>query len=177
MYPRLVRSQDLVRLLELQPHPEGGFFRELYRSDEGIEKASLPGRFSGARSYATAIYFLLTHDTFSALHTIESDELWHHYEGGPLRIVTLSSDGAREDFVLGKDYAKGERPFACVRRGLVFGSYLDDRSERMTTADYALVGCTVAPGFDFEDFRLLPRDGLLARFPEHAELVTRLTRT
>ena len=162
---------DLVRFLDLVPHPEGGFFRELYRADEEVPRAALPKRFSGDRAYATAIYFLLTHGTFSALHTIESDELWHHYEGGALRVVTLSDDGTREDFVLGKDYAKGQRPFACVKRGRVFGSYVEG------DASYVLVGCTVSPGFDFADFRMPPRETLLARFPAHAEVITRLTRT
>lgn len=162
---------DLVRLLGLVPHPEGGHYRELYRADETVEKAALPPRFQGARSFSTAIYFLLEGAVFSALHTIESDELWHHYEGAALRIVTLASDGTREDFVLGKRYELGERPFACVKRGRIFGSYVDEG------VGHALVGCTVAPGFDFADFVMPTRDELLARFPAHAEIVTRLTRT
>lgn len=161
---------DLIRLLELRPHPEGGHYRELYRAEETIAQRALPARFGGDRSHATAIYFLLEGRTFSALHTIASDELWHHYEGAALRIVTFDDAGTREDFVLGKRYDRGERPFACVPRGRLFGSYVDDGE------GHALVGCTVAPGFDFEDFVMPSRGTLLARLPAHADVVRRLTR-
>jgi len=164
-------AADLVRVLGLEPHPEGGHYRELYRADEGVPAAALPPRFRGPRSFSTAIYFLLEGETFSALHTIQSDELWHHSEGAALRIVTIDDAGAREDHVLGKRYDRGERPFACVRRGRLFGSYVDDG------VGHALVGCTVAPGFDFEDFTMPSRAELLARFPSHAAVITRLTRT
>lgn len=162
---------ELAHLLDLAPHPEGGYFRETYRSEETLARGALPGRFAGDRVFGTSIYFLLTEGTFSALHTIESDELWHHYDGGALRIVTLDEHGAREDFVLGKDYARGERPFAWVPRGRVFGSHVEPG------VPHALVGCTVAPGFDFADFRMPSRHELLARYPEHEAVVTRLTRS
>jgi uncharacterized protein len=160
----------LVSELELAPHPEGGFYRELYRATEGVARDALPGRFPADRSFSTAIYFLVPHGTFSALHTIKSDECWHHYDGGALRIVTIDPGGERRDLVLGKDYARGERPFHVVPHGRVFGTYPEG------DAPYALVGCTVSPGFDFADFVMDDRASLLARFPQHAEIIAKLTR-
>lgn len=163
-------ARELIEALELRPHPEGGHYREIYRADEAIAHAALPARFGGARAHATAIYFLLARGETSSLHTIASDELWHHYDGGGLRVVTLAPDGTRRDHVLGKAYDRGERPFACVSHGLMFGAHLEP------AADFALVGCTVAPGFDFADFDMPVRATLHARWPQHAEVVERLGR-
>ncbi len=165
--------QDLVATLGLLPHPEGGYYRELYRAEETCARDALPPRFAGDRSHATAIYFLLPRGAFSALHSIASDECWHHYEGAPVRIVTLDEAGVRRDLLLGKDYARGERPFHVVPRGRLFGSWPEAEPG---DAPFALVGCTVAPGFDFADFVMPPRGTLLERFPQHAELIARLTR-
>ena len=157
-------------MLDLRPHPEGGHYREVYRADEQIAHAALPERFGGARAHATAIYFLLARGETSGLHAIASDELWHHYDGGALRVVTLAPDGGRRDHVLGKSYERGERPFAAVPRGMMFGAELEPGVE------FALVGCTVAPGFDFADFAMPPRAELRARWPQHAGVVERLGR-
>lgn len=168
--------ERLVRTLELSPHPEGGFYREIYRSTETLAREALPTRFGGARAFATAIYFLVPAGTFSALHVIASDEGWHHYEGDPLRVVTLDEAGAREDFVLGKALERGERPFAVVPAGRVFGSFSEAPNDGRSSVGYSLVGCTVSPGFDFADFRMESREALLLRFPEHRDIVTALTR-
>ncbi|MDQ3036425.1 MAG: cupin domain-containing protein [Myxococcota bacterium] len=155
---------ELVRTLALEPHPEGGFYRETYRSSVIVDTPR------GPRPASTAIHFLVPGDTFSALHRIASDEVWHHHAGAPLRVVQLDEHGARIDHLLGTDLARGQRPQAVVPAGAWFGAHVEDDGA------WSLVGCTVAPGFDFADFELGDRDALLARFPQHAELVRRLTR-
>lgn len=163
-------ARELIEALELQPHPEGGHYREVYRAAETIAPGALPPRYAGPRAHATAIYFLLARGETSALHRIASDELWHHYDGGALRVVTLADDGTRRDHVLGKRYDRGERPLACVAHGLMFGAQLEP------DADFALVGCTVAPGFDFADFDMPARAVLQARWPQHGEVIAHLGR-
>jgi predicted cupin superfamily sugar epimerase len=168
--------ERLVRTLELSVHPEGGYYREIYRSTETVTRDALPSRFGGPRAFSTAIYFLVPSGTFSALHDIASDECWHHYEGDPLRVVTLDEAGVREDFVLGKALEGKERPFAVVPAGRVFGSFSEAPSDGRSSVGFSLVGCTVAPGFDFADFRMESRAALLRRFPGHDAIVTALTR-
>lgn len=155
-------DEDIARWVDslgLAPHPEGGFFRETYRSAANI----------GDRSVSTAIYFLVTRGNFSALHRIASDELWHFHAGDALDVVTISADGTRKDLALG--IGIGERPQHVVMAGAWFGARLRDPSSR-----YALVSCTVAPGFDFADFELAVRDRLAAAFPQHADVIADLTR-
>ena len=150
-----------VDALGLAAHPEGGFFRETYRSGTRI----------GDRSVSTAIYFLVTRGSFSALHRIRSDELWHFHAGSALEIVTIDRGGTRRDLHLGLDLARDEVPQHVVPAGDWFGARL-----REATSSYALVSCTVAPGFDFADFELADRASLTARFPEHAAAIAALTR-
>lgn len=150
-----------VDALGLLPHPEGGFYRETYRSAAAI----------GERSVSTAIYFLVTRGSFSALHRIRSDELWHFHAGQALEVVTIDPAGTRRDLHLGLDLDRGERPQHVVPAGTWFGARLRDPS-----AAYALVSCTVAPGFDFADFELGTRDALIAAFPAHAALIGEMTR-
>ncbi len=158
----------LITRLELQPHPEGGYFRETYRSAELV--TALPERFQGQRSFSTAILFLLPHGHMSALHRIKSDEVWHFYQGSPLRVATLSPDGSRKDYLLGSSLDAGQTFQAVVPAGHWFGAYVD------ATQGESLVGCTVAPGFDFSDFEMGTRDALCKLYPQHGELVRRLTR-
>jgi len=155
-----VGVEEIVRTLHLQPHPEGGFYRELYRAEEMVPTPR------GPRPASTAIYFLLTSGSFSALHRIASDEAWHFYAGDALEIVALDeATGARKDLHLGAG-----APFALVPARAWFGARL------APGGTYALCGCTVAPGFDFVDFELGGRDVLTARFPAHASIVVELTR-
>lgn len=153
----------------MQPHPEGGYFAETYRSTETISQAALPTRFSGDRSFSTAIYFLLENHHVSALHRIQADELWHFYAGGPLNVYVIHPDGRLETIRLGSDPDKGEVFQAVVPARCWFGSAPAAESA------YSLVGCTVAPGFDFADFELADREQLLAEFPQHADVIRRLT--
>lgn len=170
MEPRAPTLEDLVRTLALSPHPEGGFFRETYRSAEQL--AALPARFGGPRSVSTAIYYLLGAGDMSALHRIHSDEVWHFYLGRPLEVVVLAADGTARTIVLGVDLAAGQVPQAVVEAGAWFGA----RLHQPVPGAFALVGCTVAPGFDFADLELAERAALLARYPQHAGVIAALTR-
>lgn len=161
-------AQEWIEKLDLQPHPEGGFFRETYRAGETIEAPALPERFGGDRAHSTAIFFLLRAGDVSALHRIQADEMWHHYDGGPLLIHVIDREGRHTAHRLGKDPAAGELPQLVVPHGLLFGS------EPAPGTDFALVGCTVSPGFDFADFEMPPRTELAAQYPQHADFIARL---
>lgn len=153
----------IVEALGLEAHPEGGFYRETFRSGRVLRE--LP---HGPRAAATAIYFLLPEGTFSALHRVRSDEVWHLYDGGPLELVTIDEGGALAVSVLGRDLVAGQRPQHVVPAGVWQAA--------RPLAGAALCGCTVAPGFDFADFELPPRAELLARFPAHRDWIVALTR-
>lgn len=166
--------EEIVRVLALSPHPEGGFYRETYRAPLELPESALGGRHAGPRSASTAIYFLVPRDSFSALHRIASDEAWHFYGGAPLEIVELDEAGGLTLTRLGDDLARGERPQHVVPRGAWFGSRVCAGTE--ARGGHSLVGCTVAPGFDFADFEMADRAALSARWPSHAALITALTR-
>lgn len=164
------RAAELIRELALLPHPEGGHYRQVYAADEAIPAGALPDRFGGDRPFSTSIYYLLAGSERSRLHRIASDELWHFYAGAPLTIVTLDDGGGRRDLGLGPDLAAGERYQLVVPAGRWFGAALSESDPDA----FALVGCTVAPGFDFADFELADAAALRARFPQHAALIDRL---
>lgn len=162
-------TEALVRQLELLPHPEGGYYKETYRSQELIT-GSKDGLFPDQRSYGTAIYFLLGGNDFSAFHRIKSDEIWHFYEGGPLHIYVINESGELSVIKLGRDISAGAVYQAVVPAGCWFASAPAHKEQ------YALVGCTVAPGFDFRDFEMAERQELCSLFPQHITLITQLTR-
>ena len=164
-------AAKMIARLDLTRHPEGGWFRETYRSSEQIPAAALPERFSGSRALCTAIYFLLEQGDFSALHRIKSDELWHHHAGSSLLIHIFTPDEDYRVERLGADLAAGDRFQVMVPAGSWFGA-----EPVAGGATFALVGCTVAPGFDFRDFVLADRADVCAAYPRHAPLVRRLTR-
>jgi predicted cupin superfamily sugar epimerase len=167
----MTTADELIRILNLQPHPrEGGFFRETYRSTERIAHAALPGRYSGERAHSTAIYYLLTPNTFSALHRLASDEIFHFYAGDPVRMLHLMPGGEGRTLVLGADVLRGQTPQVLVPRGVWQGSALEPGGS------YALLGCTVAPGFEYADYDGARREDLLPQYPQFAELIHRLTR-
>jgi predicted cupin superfamily sugar epimerase len=159
-----------IEKLNLVQHVEGGAFREVYRSTLSIPHKSLPVLFLGDRNVATSIYFLLGKDDFSAFHRIASDECWHFYFGDPLLIYEIGHTGGLTIHRLGSNVEKGENFFTMIRAGSWFASVPAGGSE------YALVGCTVAPGFDFADFELANREALARQYPEHGELIRALTR-
>lgn len=166
----MTTANEFKQQLQLIPHPEGGYFREVYRSTDRIAGECLHHRFcGGSRSVSTAIYFLMETGNFSAFHRIKSDELWHHYEGVSLEIVVIHPQGALEILKLGKDFANGELPMQVVSEGCWFAS-------RVANDGFALVGCTVAPGFDFVDFELADRSMLIKTFPKHEKIIIEQTR-
>jgi predicted cupin superfamily sugar epimerase len=154
--------------LKLRPHPEGGYFCETYRSPLQLGAEQQPPRYGGERPVATSILFLLRHGEPSALHRLASDELWHFHAGDPIRVHMLDERGGYESLRLG--LVADAEPQGVVPAGRWFGAEVEE------SGAYALVGCTVAPGFDFADFELARRVELEARWPQHADLIARLTR-
>jgi len=154
----------------MEPHPEGGYFKETYRSSEFILKEHLPHRFGDKRRFSTAIYFLLTSESFSAFHKIKSDEVWHFYAGGSLLIHILHINGSYELIKLGNKMEAGE-VFQCV---VPAGSWF--ASECAEGSNFSFVGCTVSPGFDFADFELAIGDQLIRKYPDFTGLIRKLTR-
>lgn len=163
--------EALINHYHLLPHPEGGFYRQTYSASEQILKSGLPERFDGNRSFSTAIYFLLPHGSFSAFHRIKSDEVWHFYEGCPLNIHVIHPNGDYECLKLGRNLNDGESYQLVVPANAWFASEPVGDAE-----SFALVGCTVAPGFDFADFELADAKKLVEKFPTHEQLIRRLSR-
>lgn len=159
-----------VEKYNMQSHPEGGYFAETYRSTESIAQDALPARFSGDRSYSTGIYFLLEGHHFSAFHRIQSDEMWHFYTGNPLCVYYIDFEGNMQIIKLGNNPDNGEVFQAVVPAGVWFGS------KPLLPDGYSLVGCTVAPAFDFADFELADRSVLIGEFPQHRAIIELLTR-
>lgn len=158
-----------IEKLGLQPHPEGGYFKEIYRSAEIILPEGLPRRLSKERSVSTSIYFLLEGKQVSKFHRLKSDELWHFYDGSGIRIHIIDDKGNLSNVVLGKDIDNGEVFQTVIPAGYWFAA------EIITKISFALIGCTVAPGFDFEDFQLADRKELLDLFPEHHIIINKFT--
>ena len=153
-------SKLLIESLELKKHPEGGYYKETYRSAQTLDGQD--------RQLLTSIYFLLTAENVSRFHRIKSDELWYFHAGSPLIVHTLSERG-HEQHHLGLDLSKGQQPFLWIPKDTIFGSSILDAE------GYALVSCAVAPGFDFRDFELFTAEQLLLKFAAHREIIERLT--
>ena len=160
-----------IKNLDLTKHPEGGCFREIYRAGLTLAGQHLPSSFGGDRNCSTCIYFLLEGADFSAFHRIASDEIWHFYFGDPLLLYEIETvTGHLVTHILGEDPERGEFFQAVIRAGNWFGSRVTDPN------GYSLVGCTVSPGFDFEDFDLARRDSLSKEYPQYEDLIRSLTR-
>jgi uncharacterized protein len=157
-----------IEKLSLQKHVEGGFYKRIYCSGIKIPAAQLPAVFKGERPIATSIYFLLEAGEFSAMHRIASDELWHFYSGDCLLIYEIEADGSLTNHLLGNNYEAGETFQCAIKAGSWFGAILKN-------GDYALAGCTVSPGFDFEDFELAKPNVLLELYPQHQAIIKMLT--
>jgi predicted cupin superfamily sugar epimerase len=165
-----VNAEYWIEKLRLEPHPEGGYFRQTYKAELTLAQAALPAEFTGMRAASTAIYFLLEGENFSAFHRLRSDEVWHFYDGAPLVVHVIEPQGTRSEILMGRDVNSGQVLQAVVKAGCWFASHVADWSS------FALVGCTVAPGFDFDDFEMGWREELMRVFPQHRELIERLTR-
>jgi len=153
------RINELVEKLALLPHPEGGYYKETYRSTETID---------GEQSLMTSILFLLTSENASNFHRIQSDEHWYFHEGSPLTVHVIG-ENVHEKRMLGLDFANGQRPYQLVYKQEIFGSEVQESNS------YSLVSCAVAPGFMFRDFELFTREELLGQYPQHEEIIGRLT--
>ncbi|RXK82969.1 cupin domain-containing protein [Filimonas effusa] len=162
--------QALIRAYGLAPHPEGGFYKETYRSDALIPVEGLPQRFSAARPFSTAIYFLLDRGNFSAFHKIKSDECWHFYAGSTLLIYVIHADGQLEVVRLGNNIGAGECFQYVVPANCWFAS------EPAPGSLFSFTGCTVAPGFHFDDFEMAEAGILTSLYPQHEALIGRLCR-
>lgn len=152
-----------IKRLGLEPHPEGGHFKEVYRSGETIEKACLPGDFNSDRSISTSIYFLLSRDERSAFHRIKSDETWYFHDGDELEIFVIDNNGGLTKRVLGINPENDSLPQITIEKGSWFAA--------RTTNEFTLVSCNVSPGFDFEDFELAAYDTLIKKYPQYNQIL------
>jgi len=167
-----------IKKLRLEPHPEGGYFRQTYKSELkmtpwALLSSLLPGTIptiGHPRAASTAIYFLLEGENFSAFHRLKSDEMWHFYTGSPLMVHVIDPTGKYSSILLGSDSEAGQVFQAVVPAGCWFASHVADWK------GWALVGCTVAPGFEYEDFEMGKREELVKEFPKQREIINRLTR-
>lgn len=164
-------AQQWIDALKMVPLPEeGGWYNEVYRSDETIKAAALPARFAGERCFATSIYYLLKSDEFSAFHRIQQEEVWHFYEGSPLLVHEIDLAGNYTVHRLGRDFEAGERFQVTIPRGHLFASSVVEPNT------FSLVACSVSPGFEFIDFEAPKRQVLLDTYPQHAKIIQQLTR-
>jgi predicted cupin superfamily sugar epimerase len=169
----MLTAQDIIDTLKLQPHPiEGGYFRETYRSATTIAVESLPSGYSSqsGRSLSTSIYYLLTADTFSEMHRLPTEEVFHLYLGGPVRMLQLFAGGATREVLIGTDILAGQQPQVVVPAGVWQGSLLEPG------VDFALLGATMAPGFDYADYEHGRREMLTGLYPGQSALIHHLTR-
>jgi len=168
-----LRVEQIIRQLGLEPLPgEGGMFRQSYIADEGIPHAALPARYPADKPMCTAIYYLLTDaaESFSALHRLPTDEIFHFYAGDPVEMLLLHPDGRGQRVRLGRDFMNGEHVQFVVRRDVWQGSRLAGGGR------WALLGTTMAPGYTGSDYTAGVRAELLARYPDFASSIRRLTR-
>ena len=164
-------AEQIIERFNMKPLPdEGGYYVETYRCKKIIEQANLPAEFNGPRNLGTAILYLLTPNTFSALHRIKSDELFHFYLGDPVTMLHLQPDGSGQVITLGHDITSNQQIQVQVPANTWQGSFLNQGGK------FALLGTTVTPGFEFDDFELANRQNLLHEYPQHKDLIVRLTR-
>lgn len=163
-------ADNIIKKLKLVPHPEGGYFKETYRSVGEIPREFLDDGFTGPRNYSTAIYFMLTSDNYSAFHKVRQDEFWFFHSGSPIELHMISEEGEHTLVVIGSNIEIGELPQFVVPGGNWFAAAVVNKN------DYSLVSCTVSPGFDFDDFKLANRESLVDKYPLHEEIIERFTR-
>lgn len=157
-----------ISKLGLTAHPEGGYYKRTYQSQEQITDEELSVQFNGQRLLYTSIYFLLQSHDVSHFHRLKSDELWYFHAGSPLTIHVIHENGAYEEIKLGINLDNGETPQYVVPKNAIFGSSVMEKDT------FSLVGCMVSPGFDFQDFELFTQDELLRQYPNHEEIIKKL---
>lgn len=166
----MLNAAQLIQQYNLQPHPEGGWFKETYKCHEYIPASALPKRFGSNRAFSTAIYFLLEQGNFSAFHRIKSDECWHFYAGDPLRVYVLQPNGHLDIIDQGNDIFQGQQFQYIVPANCWFAS------RPLPGSSFCFVGCTVAPGFDFADFEMADAASLIAKYPQYQNIIKELCR-
>lgn len=164
-----MNNKEIIENLRLLPHPEGGYYKELYKSAESIPQNALPARFKGNRTFSTSIYFMLDEAQISHLHRLKSDELWYHHAGSSFVLHIFDENGEYTKRILGSNIADEEELQIVIPFGCWFASELLDKNS------YGLVSCVVSPGFEFEDFELAKAGQLEKIFPEQKGLLDRLT--
>lgn len=162
-------SEYWINKLKLNKHPEGGYYKETYKNIESISDKELTAEFDGTRSLATSIYFLLNSGEVSHFHRLKSDELWYYHTGASLTIYVINEDGDLQELKLGLNVEDGEMPQIIVPAGSIFGSSMNEENS------YSLVSCVVSYGFDFSDFKLFQREELLNLYPQHKDIIVKLT--
>jgi predicted cupin superfamily sugar epimerase len=165
-----VTADQIKQKLGLVSHPEGGWYIQTYKSQETIPRDGLNQRYPAARATGTAIYYLLEPSTFSEMHRLKSDEIFHFYMGDPVEMLQLWPDGSAQVVILGTDLAHGHLPQLVVPKDVWQGSRL------IPGGSFALLGCTVSPGFEFEDYESGARQALTSQYPSHQEMISALTR-
>jgi len=163
-------ATSIVEHYQMQPHPEGGHYLSTYRSQELLHEECLPIRFVGERPFSTAILFLLEGGDFSAFHRLKSDELWHFHSGSAMNIYVIAPDGGFELITIGRRFDLGEVFQATVKAGHWFAS------SPVNEEGYSLAGCTVSPGFDFQDLEMGDADLLSGEFPQHESMIRKFCR-
>ena len=167
----MITADEIINFFQMKPLPdEGGYYVETYRAKGKITKANLPSEYIGWRHFSTAILYLLTPDTFSRLHRVKSDEVFHFYLGDSVTMLQLHPDGTSKIIVLGQDILNGQCVQAVVPAGIWQGCFLNQGGK------FALLGCTVSPGFEFADYESGRQNELLNKYPEQKDLVIQLTR-
>ncbi len=161
-------AQYWIKNLNLLPHQEGGYYKEVYRSTEQIASGCLPDRFKSSKSFSTSIYFLLEKGDFSAFHKIKSDEIWHFYDGDPVSINVINEEGLLTNLKLGLVPEDNIIPQVTIEANQWFAAE--------SKGDFSLVGCTVSPGFDFYDFEIAERNMLISQHEQHREIIEQFTR-
>lgn len=163
------KAKYYIEKLQLTSHPEGGYFRETYRSNELLQQNYLPSRYSSSRAFSTSIYFLLEGSQISKLHKLKSDEQWHFYDGSTIILYTINKFGTLNKLLIGNKIENKESFQVNIPGDTWFAAEVMDKTS------FALVGCTVAPGFDFDDFEFGKREYLIRDFPEHKDIIIRFT--
>ena len=164
------KAEGLIKQYDLQRHPEGGWYRQTYKSKEFFPASALPDRFGGDRAFSTAIYFLLEKGNFSAFHKIKSDECWHFYSGDPLYVYVIDEKGDLQIITLGNIPGKEQTFQHIVPANCWFAS------RPVPGSQYCFVGCTVSPGFEFDDFELAAAKELSVIYPRHTDIIRELCR-
>ncbi len=164
------KARKYIEKLQLKAHPEGGYYREVFRAGEIILADHLPKRYKSSRNFSTSIYFLLEGNQVSNFHRLKSDEQWHFYDGSGIVIYVIEEGGNLSKILLGRNIEKGESLQTVIKHNSWFGAELIDKTS------FALIGCTVSPGFDFSDFELGKKAKLLDEYPDYEYTIIKLTR-